>query len=819
MKKALLIIIAVVVVAAAIVVGTRFIGPRGPRVTDPFTFDYKLDAKNVEFFTKGDDMATLLACTPFYAGAQPLPGQHTQEFDEARVRKVDEIIADSDKLAEAAIGLKSDVDQLRKALMDYLTICAKNDPKAKKFANDAGREALRLWTMEALVEAEYKSIDTKSSDPFARSFMQYMKTTKAVELGALYLQDIDSIVGFAAMGLDGLSGTKNAKIIGANKQLDDAMGKFDGMSGKIGDVMSGMRKVDYGFKQLKTGDYYYARTAVKFMRDSMPALKKAARNIKPNQYMDAQTVAFTKDYLAKFDNFSAGFQAYLDSVPKSQLLPVSSLPNSTGCAFAQDKDRPNEYGSAYLSLAPPAKDTGEAKEGWLSTGWSGIKTVVHGTQTVIGVGLDVAGTAVKNITRVGAGVYYGNSAKEIWKDMKDNSNQIIKNWKANKSGAETMRTANQYINAIDKGAEYIGSKGAEQVFGEGWTSWGVGKVSGATAGILTGLGKGITLIGNRDAQASDYVIGGIEIAGSALGGSKLILRGTQLPGFLKGLAKGTWISAEGSWNAFSKLAINMEKSEMDALVQVAVKGGMRTAGFAERQAIHQAMLAAIAQSNQALKAELTTIIKSGLKAGWANFNGTLRQSLYDFSKKQFTANLKGVAELLGGSKAEFIDNIMAQWGEDLIKGMVDQAMAEAPLPAELKGEWNGTTVFTSIQVPEAASDKAGKEGCNIGAMIKALQGKVLPTKMRLNGAPSGVGSMFMQISFQGKPGSPVNARYTYSGGALTINQGIKGGSITMHGEATRMTQGYAISGTTVATLGTGGANIVMSGKFDVTKPH
>lgn len=819
MKKALLIIITVIVVAVAIAVGTKFSGPRGPQVKDPFTFDYKLDVENVKSFTQGDDMATLLACTPFYAGAPPPPGQHTQEFDEARASKVDEIIADSDKLAEAAIGLKSDVEELRKALLDYLTICAKNDPKATTFAKDAGGEALRLWTLEALVEAEYKSIDTKSGNPFARSFTQYMKVTKAVELGALYLQDIDNIVGFAAMGLDGLSGTKNAKIIEANKQLDDAMGKFNRMSGKIGDVMSGMRKVDYGFKQLATGDYYYARTVVKFMRDSMPGLKKAAQDIKPNQYMDAQTVAFTKDYLAKFDNFSAGFQQYLDSVPKSQLLPVASLPNSAGCAFAQDKDRPNDYGTAYLSVAPSAKDPGESKEGWLSTGWKGVKNAVHGTQSVIGVGLDIAGTAVKNITRVGAGVYYGNSAKEIWNDMKDNSNQIFKNWANNKSGAETMRDANSYINSIDDGAEYIGSKGTEQVFGKGWTSWGVGKVAKATSSIFTGLGKGITLVGNRDAQASDYVIGTIEIAGALLGGSKVIMRGTNLPAFLKGLGKGTWISAKGAWNAVAKLVENTEKSQLQAGIKTALKYGMETTGFEMRQAINQAMLATIAESNRALKAELGNIIKAGVEAGWANFNGTLRQSLYDFSKKQFTANLKGIAELLGGSKAEFIDNIMAQWGEDLIKGMVDQAMAEAPLAAELKGEWTGTTVFTSIQVPETAPKGAGKEGCDIGAIIKALKDKPLPTKMRFDGAPSGSGSMFMQISFQGKQGSPINAHYTYSNGALTINQGVKGSAITMHGEARRMTQGYAISGTTVFAGGKGDARIVMSGTFNVTKPH
>jgi hypothetical protein len=818
MKKALLIIIAIVIVAVAIVVGTRFAGPRGPQVKDPFTFDYKLDAKNVEFFTKGDDMATLLACTPFYAGAQPLPGQHTQEFDEARARKVDEIIADSDRLAESAIGLKSDVGELRKALMNYLTVCANNDPKAKTFADDAGREALRLWTLEALTEAEYKSIDTKSDNPFARSYMQYMKTSKAVELGALYLQDIDSLVGFAAMGLDGLSGTKNAKIIEANKQLDDAMGKFDGMKGRIGDVMSGMHKVDYGFKQLRTGDYYYARAAVKFMRDSMPALKKSAQSIKPSQYMNAQTVAFTKGYLAKFDNFSAGFQAYLDSVPKTQLLPVASLPNSTGCAFAQDKDKPNDYGTAYLAMAAPSKDPAEPEKGWLATGWNGVKTVVHGTQSVIGVGLDVAGTAVKNITRVGAGVYYGNSAKEIWKDMKDNSNQIFKNWASNKSGAEIMHNANGYINAIDDGAEYIASKAVENPYDNGWISWGVGKVAKATAGIFTGLGKGITLLGNRDSQASDYVIGTMEIAGSMIGGSKLIMKGTMLPGFLKGLGKGAWIGTKGGYNAASTLLENAEKSQIEALVNAALKDGIKTTAYVERQAINEAMMAAISQSNQALKTELGDLIKTGLKEGWANFNGTLRQSLFDFSKKQFTANLKGVAELLGGSKAEFIDNIMAQWGEDYIKEMVDQAMAQAPLPAELKGGWTGTTVFSSIQVPEAASEKAAKDGCDIFGAFKKLQGKPLGTNMHLDGSPSGSGNAVVHISFGGK-GSPISARYTYSAGTMTINQGIKGGTVSMKGDAKRMTQGYAMGGPITLTAGANGVFITMSGEFDVTKPH
>ena len=821
MKKGLLIVIAVAVVAVVGVVGTRLAGPRGPKVTAPFTFDHKLDATNVKFFTEGDDMSTLLASSPFYAGAQPLPGQHTQEFDEARAAKVEEIIADADTLAEDALKLKPRVDDLRKALSDYLTVCANQEPNAGTFVKDAGAEMLRLQTLEIIVEANYKSIDTKSDNAFARSFMQYMKTVNALHLAALYLQDVNNMVVFAAMGLDGLSSTKNAKLAEANRKLDDAMGGFDGLKGKVSDIMGGMRKVHYGFKQLATGDYYFARCAVGFMRDSMPGIKAAAANMKPNQYMDANAVAYTKDCLAKFDRYTADFQKYLDSVPPSDLLPVTVAPDAPGWAYAADK--PNDYGKAYTSVAQPAKAPEPQKEGWLASGWNGLKKVVHGTQSVIGVGVDIAGTAVKNITRVGAGIYYGNSAKEIWEDMQANSNQIIKNWKANKSGAETMRTANQYMNNMDDGAEWLASKGVEKTLGEGWTSYLVGKVARGTAGIFTGLGKGITLVGNRQATASDYVLGGIEIGSSLIGGSKLVIKGGNLPGFLKGLVKGSWVTTKGTWNTFTKVFANMEKAEIEQGIATAARYGLETAGFRGRQAMAEALIASINQTNAALKAEMKNIVKAGIEAGWENFTGTLRESLYNFARKNLEGNLKTFSEALfaglGKNAGEFADNVIAQWGEDFLKDIVDQAMAEAPLPGELKGLWTGTTVFTSIKVPEATSDKAGKEGCDIGAAIKKLKDKPLPTKMTLDGARGGSGNMVMQISFQGKPGDPVNATYHYDNGALTVSQGLKGGSITMKGNARRMTQGYDIAGTSAASIGAGDARITMSGTFKVTKPH
>ena len=386
-----------------------------------------------------------------------------------------------------------------------------------------------------------------------------------------------------------------------------------------------------------------------------------------------------------------------------------------------------------------------------------------------------------------------------------------------------MHTANQYINSVDDGAEYIASKGVEETLGEGWTSWGVGKVSKATAGMLTGLGKGITLLGNRDAQASDYVIGTIEVAGAAIGGSKLLIKGTQLPGFLKGLGEGAWITTKGSVNSLSTLVISKGKYEVDSLIKAAVKDGMETAGFEARQAVNQAMLAAIAESNRALKAELGNLIQAGLKAGWNNFNATLEESLNDFARKQFTSNLSAIATALGGSATGFVDNVMASMGEDIIKEMVDKAMAEAPIAAELKGLWTGSVVYTSIQVPEADSEKAAKEGCDIGAQFKKLEGKPLPISIHFDGSPSGSGNAIFSYtqnpSMKMSKGSSVNLRYTYSAGAMTISQGINAGTISIRGEARRLTQGYSMGGPIRVAGGGNGIHISMSGTFNVTKPH
>ncbi|NLN75212.1 MAG: hypothetical protein GX139_02730 [Armatimonadetes bacterium] len=812
MKKLPIILIAVILIAAIVFVGAKYLMPKGPKVTQPFTFDFKTDMKIAQQPADADSMAIMLCSTPFYAGA-PLPeGQKTYEFDEVREKKVEEIIEISNTLAEDTLSLKKDVGDLREALMSYLDICYKNDPAAKTFALDATKELLRIWTLETLTETEFNSIKTDSDNDFTRSSMQYVKVTKAVQLAALYLQDIDTIGMCAAMGVDQLANSKNAKVAEAGKKLDSTMKSLNSLKKRIQSVHSGMAKVDYGFKQLATADYYYARTAVEFMRESMPDLKKTLGEAKPNEYLDEQTLEYTREYLTKFDKFSTDFQAYLDSVPQSRLLPVALLGDDAGCAWAGDA-KPASYTTAYRAAKAPAQPPAQkSDEGWLAWGWEGIKKTVHGAQSVVGVGLDIAGTTVKNISRVGSGLYYGNSASEIWSDMKKNAEEINTNWKNNLSGSSTLNDAKGYLEYVDESAEYIASSGIEKVIGEGWTSWGVGKVAKAASSIFTGLGKGIYLVGNRDSNASDYAIGAIEIASSMIGGSKLIIKGSQLPGFLKGLAQGSWLSAKRSLNAVFGIFSKYDASQLKAAIKQGVKYGEKMYRHESELAITKAMLAALKQSNETIKAELKNLIKTGAASGWANFKGTMQDSLHDFAKKQFANNLKGLAEALGATGKDVIDNIMSQWAGDYIKEIVNEVMAEAPMAEEIAGKWSGTVVFSTINIE--GDSEAAKKGCDIAGAIKALKGKALPSTLSLNKSNSNAGAATLKISVN-KESDPLPANYVYSNGTLNVKGRVEHANVTINAKLVRTTQGYRLSGTISLTA----PGMAMSGSIKMTKPR
>ena len=64
------------------------------------------------------------------------------------------------------------------------------------------------------------------------------------------------------------------------------------------------------------------------------------------------------------------------------------------------------YGDAVKDMKQAIKDIKIQDEGIISKGWNGLKAAVKVTQKSIGVVLDTAGVAAKNIARVPVGLYY-----------------------------------------------------------------------------------------------------------------------------------------------------------------------------------------------------------------------------------------------------------------------------------------------------------------------------------------------------------------------------------------------------------------------------
>ena len=812
------------VILAALLAGC---GDGGPRVTQPFTFDYKLDESNAKFFANNDDIDMLLSSSPFYTGAQPLPFKGASEFYRVRTRKVEEIIANADKVVKSAQKTKGGLAKIRKAYVDYLDVLFRNDPKAEEFVRKSLNDVILAESRAAVAEATYESMDTTSDNALAKSYMQYLKVIKGCEVGAIYLQDADNIVCSAAGALLIEQKTTNAKIREANEKLDREMKAFDSIKGGLGDVAFGLGTVHYGFRQLSTADYYFARSAVKFMTDGIPAIKEKMAGVKPNANLSAEDIAFINASVGSFGKLAAEMQEYLDSVDRSGLVDVSRIPDSIFPSAYAD-DAPNDYVNGYKAAAAPV----EKPEGWtlrgaLSTGWNAAKTVVHGAQSTAGLAIDLTGLAVRNPTRAVMGFWYGNTWEETWEDMRTNAREVTDNWRLNRSGSETLMTAYKGFTAAEKGAEEGAKSLVGKLTGDGTANWLAGKVAGLTVGLFTGLGKGITLVANRQALPSDYVIGALEIGFAVTGGSKLVIKGSQAPGFLKGLSEGVWLSGKKLANFVSRALARGERSQLRGLLKEAVERGVnvapQVAGVTERILAEQAVLTSLRLTGKQLTQQLRGLIVSGLKAGGQNTLSTWKKSLFEFTKKQFELNMQGVgkalAAVLGNSAKEYLDNIIGQGVEDALKAMVDEALRGCPEPEELAGKWTGTTVFTEVELP--TPEQAKKEGCDLDftSFLKELKGKSLPTSIKLSGGPSGGGAVIV-LTINGENANPFSCKYTYSraSGEIRIRGSQQGASLTYAGKAARAGDHYEIKGRVSLNFGSSTKQgAYMSGNWKVMK--
>lgn len=841
MRRSISILLVVLLTLPALVTGcARPAGPP-PAPKSPFTTEYGLDEKVIDSFVANDTIETAMCGGPFYNGAQPLPAQNTADFETARAKLVKTIAADAADLVAAAKDAQPAVAALRADYVAYLDALKVAEPSTVKFAGATLQPLVSNTVKQAVAHAEYDALASAESTglAFTAALRDYLAVTKAVDIGELYLSDLNQIAGFAALGLEQHS--KIQKAAAANKDLDAAMERdFEAAAKALDPVAAKLARVDAGMKRLSSADYYFSREAVGYMRSEVAKLKPLVDGLEPRDGMTAQDVADTKALYDGYAWWVAELEGIVESVEATDLVQaerprVGLNPFGVESAYAAEGYTPGqEYGKALAVMDEAQASASEKKKGYLSMAWSGVKSAFGKVKTGAGVVIDSAGAAVQTVTSVGAGIYYGNSVKDIADNIKTAGKEVVDNYNNGVSGAKTFTTAGEYIEGVEKGAgDAVGGVvGDTLVWGankagastytqktiSSWSNWASGGLTKITVGMFTGMAKGIYKVSSTGSSTADVVSGIIDIGLGAIGGSKIILKASQVPGLTKGAYQGMKQLGQTMLNLGRSAANAAERKELEAAMRAALaaKGLGPTAvdkliSDSIKLEIAEQTAKALAATRGQLIKNMRDLISAGGGAWWADVKGTIASSWGDLVTKGFSRSMQGYLDagttVMGASVADYVENLIAAGLTDAwLADFMNQAIAVPPDAAQVDGTYKGSMIVTKISIPEGASKTAEDAKCR--DYFKQLEGKSLPLTLKID---TGRGTVVMT----GKDGDG-SGTCTYSGGSITMRVAQQGSTITFTGTAKlRKEGGVEMSGQW--SLPYQGTQIVMSGTWRAVK--
>lgn len=803
----------------------------------PFTTDYSIDENNVDFFVANDVVDTAMTGGPFYTGARPLPSQNTGEFDKARAAKVEEIKSEAAAIAKACDDAKPALAAMRTAYATYLDALYKNDPAFRDVATQALGKMDSLGVNEAFAAAEFASLaEQEATQTYTAAMGQYLAVSKAVNLGGLYLQDADTIASYAAVYVDATKDSANAKVKAAAAELDASMESLLGDALKALDpVAAHIAGVDNGLAQLASADYYFSLEGAGWMKSQMAELKPLVDGLVPREGLTAEDVQAVKDFYSAFEEWNASLDEHLASIDASGLVEVAAAPFPDGlsvdAAYAAEGAgyEPGKNADAAGQVLAMSAAPEPPSQGWLASGWSSVKSAFGKAKTVVGVGVDAVNAGVYNIGRVGTGIYYGNSAKDVITDIMGNTKELITNYNNGVSGASTFKTANDYIEGTEEGAGKAAGAATswtfEKVFGKGKISgtagWAVGGLTKITTGMFTGMAKGIYKVANKNSSSADVATGLVEIALGAIGGSKVIIKGSQIPGLLKGAKEGVGAFSKTVTTLVGSAANATERQQISkTLADLLVKKGLTKAEATQlisnsiKLEINQAVGQYISASRDAMIKKIRDLVASGGAGFMANAKETIKGSLEDLLAKGFPKTMQGVLDagttVIGANAKDYFDNLVAAGLTDsVLTDLITSALAVPPDPAQVNGTWKGSITITKVDIPQSEQKTADQAGCE--QIFKQLEGKAQAATFVIKLGADGKGA----VTLTGQGGSGTGTA-TYSDGVVSMVVTVQGTTYTMKGTvAFAKGGGMSMTGTWSAPYQK--SQIKMSGTFAAAK--
>lgn len=839
MRRTLSALLAVVLAASSFLGGCGKGGGAGkvaapPKPKSPYTLEYELTEENIDSFIANDTVETAMTGGPFYPGAQALPGQDTAAYDAARAKKVDEIKAEAAEVVKACDAAKPALTEMRSEYIAYLNTVYKEEPKAKDAALETVKQVGLLGIKEVLAEQQYAAMaEQETTQTYAASMRDYLAVTKALEMGGIYLEDANLIAGYSAVMIAGYGTSTKAPVTAATTEFNGKMEKLYGdVAAALNPVAQHIANVDLGLKQLASADHYMTLEAMGFMAAEQTKLKPLVDGLTVREGVSAEDVQAIKDFYAAFEEWNASMQEHVASISTTDLIAVKDNPfPSFGpeVAYAAGYDPGAMASSGGQILATPA-DAEDPPKGWLESGWNVVSSGFGKLKTGVGVAVDTVGLGVKNISTVGAGIYYGNSKKEIIEGIMSNTKEVVDNYNKGLSGSSTFKTGTEYIEGVETGAgENAGGAtewGLKKIFGKGTISstggWAVNGLTKITVGMFTGLAKGIYKVADKSSSSADVATGMIEIALGAIGGSKIFIKASQIPGLLKGTGEGAKAFAKTVKTLIGTAANNAESKKIAAeLAAALIKKGMskdaamKLISNSIKMEINTAVGALIKNSREAMIKKIKDLIAKGGTGFLTNFKSTVKGSLEDMVKKGYKEGMAGWLErgtkVIGENMTDYVDNLVAAGIADgYVMELINLVFSMPPDPEQLTGSWNGSITITKVDIP--ASEKKTAEEANCEQTFKQLEGKRNAATYVIKMGPSGSGT----VKLSGGTGQG-SGTAKYSGGSITMVINSSGSVYTLTGKVAfdKKSGGMVMSGSWRAPFQK--SKIIMSGVFQAAK--
>jgi|GEM_PF-2152916 len=747
----------------------------------PFSMEYDYSESRIKSLTENDDLITIGEAGPFYAGNAQYEQPLLKKFQALKIAFVNDVMKNVEQLN---LDSKAYAVKLKEVKDKYVDVLGQTLEQNKKLGKQMKEVAKGMIAPEVHYTANFvvfDSIGTDSTNPAASALMKFQKTYLSLSTASLLTEDTANTVGGIMTLQTALQNSSDAALQGIAGSIES---DFSASVNTLGEMLASLQEkaqaIGTQLKQIESAEYYLGMASVQYIDENMVTLQPMVDGLAPNANLTADDVAFIKELTANFKDLTATIKEELDAVDKNELLTY--VPQNDPLIPLVYAEESGYGGQALGILSSIGKSAFQGAKTIGKFTWETAKTSYNAATTVAGVTVDTLGAHTKSAADVIYGVANGNTVGEITSEIGKNYTKVGENFKAGKSGSETMKTATGYFEGAEEAGGQAASAVVEKTLGKGWTSWVAGHAGKLTVNLFTSLGKGITKVANTQSTQGEVAEGVLDIGMSFIGGSKVIASGSQVKTAAK---EGLKNLGEKGLNFLGQTVFKGDLKALKGMSAEILANTKLTPAQVEqllsnainievKEGIEKELVAASAKINQ----KFLELFKSGAKTIGENATAGAREAYKEFVEQTFESSLKGLGDslvaVLGKDFKTYVDNLIANKADDLIKEITKNLIDKGVIPGiptapdlkDLAGTWGeGFMTITDIYVAEELKKSpSNPEGCDVSE-LEAKKG--VKQSLEISLQPDSESGGMMTIKMAGDDAKAIP--FTYADGVITAS--------------------------------------------------